>query len=97
MVPLLLLAVALCLQGCSAQEEISVGLGIDPTQLQASANCCPVGGNEPCREEDCPALTEQFRDIADGNAFTEWVIDFVSEDSENGPSAEIVFNLGQVS
>lgn len=100
MVPLLLMAV-LFLQGsgCNGQEQISMAVGFDPNlliDLQASSNCCPVDGNEPCIEEECPAVTDQFRNVADGNAFTEWVIDFVSEDSENGPAAEISFYFGQV-
>lgn len=90
---------ALCLasSGCNGQEEMSIAVEFDPDLLQASGQCCPVGGSQPCIEEDCPAVADDgFRNIADQDASTEWLIDFVSEDSENGPAAEISFNLGQV-
>jgi hypothetical protein len=97
---LLLFIAALCVTSTECnflEEEISIGLIIDPGQLQESGNCCPVGDSQPCNEEDCPALnTDEFRNIADGSAITEWVIGFVSENTPNSPSAEIVFNLGQV-
>lgn len=100
MAPLLLMIV-LCLAGSESSAQAELLVGFDPNeliQLGATANCCPmVDGNEPCNKEDCPAVTDdQFRNIADRNALTEWVVSFISKDSENGPSAEISFNLGQV-
>lgn len=82
----LLMLLVIC-AACNAQE-VSVG----DLQVQAFANCCPVGAGL-CEEGDCPAVTDQIENIADGDALTELVIDFVSQDD---PTAEITFDLGQV-
>ena len=65
--------------------------------IQASANCCPVDSAAvTCSEELCP-IAEQLLNSADGDALTELEVDFVSEDSENGPRVQYSFNFEQVS
>ena len=98
MAPLLLTLLAFYLAGCNAQEGAStVFYPSGEIVLQASASCCPVDLGAPCNESDCPAVSDdQFMNIADGSALTEWIVSFVSDVSENGPSAEISFDLGEV-
>ena len=82
----------------SATAQESVTAALDPLELdlQANANCCPLSVGGSCIEEDCPA-SEGLLNSADGDALTEWVVDFVSDESPNGPRAEISFDFGQVS
>ena len=96
------LALLLAVAGCSGQEDI-LRVALDQSnvyELTVSARCCPLDANSngTCNEEDCPAAATEQLEIAtiDGDALTEWIVDFVSEISPNGPVAEITFNLGQV-
>lgn len=92
----LLLAI-LFLSSSGCHGRLSVGLDPrDLLDLQGSANCCPASGSQLCIEEQCPITEDQFGNIFDGNALTEFVVDFVSELSENGPIVEFSFDLGQV-
>lgn len=100
---LALLPLLLAVAGCSGQEEI-LRVAFDQSdvyELTVSARCCPLDANPigTCNEEDCPAAATEQLELAttDGDALTEWIVDFVSEISPNGPVAEITFNLGQVS
>ena len=86
MMAALLILFAIC-AACNAQE-----VSVRDLQVQAIGNCCPVGGG-PCEEGDCPEVTDQIENIADGDALTELVIDFISQDD---PEAEITLDLGQV-
>lgn len=80
----------------TAQESVTVALDPLNLNLQTNANCCPAnGGGGTCNEEDCPAAADLLNS-ADGSAITEWMVDFISNISENGPRAEISFDFGQV-
>ena len=77
-------------------------LELNGLQLQFNASCCPLELDvntqpEPCIAEECPITSTEPRNIADGNAITGWMIDFVS-DGLNGspPTATFSLDFGQV-
>lgn len=79
-----------------AQEATTVTVSPSALRVQASASCCPVdSADATCREEQCP-IADQLLNVADEDALTELVVDFVSDDSENGPRVQYSFFLEQV-
>lgn len=84
--------VILCTAGSNTQQSLFLRLVPDDLSVQANASCCPVNGSQPCKEQECPATTD-LPNIVDGNAFTEWMVNFVSD---NGPRVEFSFDFKQV-
>lgn len=80
-------------------ERVLRQLDLKDLQPLITANCCPLdNSNQPCIEEQCPIADTQPGNIADGNALTEWVVDFLSNGSNGAaPTATFTLNFGQVS
>lgn len=87
---------AICGSASPRRGSTSVIVPLLDLRIQASANCCPVNSADAnCIEEQCP-IADQLLNAADEDALTELLVDFISEDSENGPQVQYSFYLEQV-
>lgn len=83
---------------CPAGERVLRVLDLKDLKPQITASCCPLSdAGQPCIEDQCPVADTQPGNIADGDALTEWVVNFLSQRSNGAsPQAAFSFNFGQV-
>ncbi len=90
------IAVLIFVPRCYGEDLISPRLDLSNMEVEVTGICCPVTVTD-CSEEECLLEDLQPENLVDGDATSEWVVEFVSKNSDNGPIADLTFDLGQVS
>ena len=95
---LLALSLSFSMSSCSPRLGGKT-LDLSGVPIVVAGRCCPIAGAaQPCNPDSCPLPdADAAGNVADGDAFTEWRVDFTSSLPDGAqPEASFTLEFGQV-